>query len=135
VKPSPLLRAVLFPLGVLRWALGVTCAACFTRVYWPRGPVWWCRGELCQGKRVQSDRSQSMKWNGEIQPIDTIRPGDPIPHDPSTTAGGVALLRHLVPTLSEARAKELHDLACAERLPTTTAAFRDFVRRHAPSRV
>lgn len=70
------------------------------------------------------------------QPIDTIQPGDAIPDgcDPRTEAGGIALWRYLVPTLSEDRAAELHRLASAEMLPLNVGDLQRFIDAHAPER-
>ncbi len=68
-----------------------------------------------------------------VQPIDTIEPGDVMPYPPRGESG-VKLLRHLVPTLSEERARELTAIARNESVLVTCDALRGFIARHAPER-
>lgn len=85
--------------------------------------------------------SGGKAWRGEPQPIDTIQSGDPIP--PEICRGGKVVgalaLRYLVPTLSEARARELGELLddiLADLIGSvSTSELRAFVSKHAPERV
>lgn len=42
---------VIAALGLLRFALGVFCVRCFTRIDLGQGPQWWCRGARCKALR------------------------------------------------------------------------------------